>query len=221
MKKSRSKPVRINVRLTDLYQRLYSIFGPRNWWPAQSPFEVMVGAVLTQNTAWTNVIKAITNLRTAGLLDPEGLHRVPSADLAQLIRPCGYYNVKTTRLKNLMDLIMRAGGGDPPRLLAWPADRLREELLSVNGLGPETADSIVLYAAGYPKFVIDTYTRRILSRHALASGQESYGQLQALFEDHLPHDAALFNEYHALLVRTGHLHCKPEPRCGDCPLLGF
>jgi len=207
-------------RLLDLYDRLLAAFGPRGWWPGDTEFEVMVGAILTQNTAWTNVKKAVDNLKAAGLLNPEALDRLTSNELAALIKPSGYYNVKAVRLKNLVRLVQAAGGGDPPLLLKRPPEQLRADLLALKGVGPETADSILLYAAGRPLFVIDAYTRRILGRHGLAEGDETYDHLQALFMDHLPADPALFNEYHALLVHLGKHYCRPNPRCSGCPLEG-
>ena len=207
--------------LREIYRRLLASIGPRSWWPADTPFEVMVGAVLTQNTAWSNVEKAIRSLKDARLMNPAALGALPTDRLARLIRPAGYYNVKAGRLKNLVDLILEAGGGDPPLLLEQPLASLRERLLAVNGIGPETADSILLYAARYPIFVVDTYTRRILSRHGLVEEGAAYDHLQALFMDHLPHDTPMFNEYHALLDAVGHRYCKPQPRCEDCPLKDF
>jgi len=209
------------ARLQEVYDRLLYAFGPRGWWPGDTPFEVMVGAVLTQNTAWANVEKAIANLKAAGLLTPLGLDRVSLSRLAGLIKPSGYFNIKAARLKNLVALIVEAGGGDPPRLLARPTDRLRRDLLTVKGIGPETADSILLYAARRPVFVIDAYTRRILSRHGLANGGETYDRLQALFMDNLPPNTQRFNEYHALLVHLGKHFCKPRPLCQGCPLEGL
>ena len=214
-------PSKQKAHLTKLYQRLYDAWGPQHWWPAVTPFEVMVGAILTQNTAWKNVVKAIDNLKSAGLMSPERLHRVTRKRLAELIRPAGYYNLKTDRLKNLVKLVMDAGGGDPPRLLSRPMEQLRADLLAVKGVGPETADSIVLYAANRPIFVIDAYTRRILDRHDLADGNAPYDDLQQWFMDRLPNDPRLYNEFHALLVVLGHRHCRPKPKCGGCPLEGF
>lgn len=227
---SRTRTIRTDARtrrdtvtelLREMFDRLLAAFGPRNWWPGDTPFEVMVGAVLTQNTAWTNVEKAIANLKAVGLLNPEGLDGTSHSVLAELIRPSGYYRVKADRLKNMAALVREAGGGDPPLLLQRPLAALRPQLLAVNGIGPETADSILLYAAGYPVFVIDAYTRRVLSRHGLIDGNEPYEQLQRLFMDRLPQDAPLYNEFHALLVQLGKMHCRPRPICRDCPLDGF
>jgi endonuclease-3 related protein len=204
--------------LSAIFDRLYQAFGPRHWWPGETAFEVMVGAVLTQNTAWINVVKAIDNLKAAGCLNPEALHRISEKELAGLIRPAGYYNLKAGRLKNMVSLVMDGGGGDPPRLLKRPLKRLRRELLGVKGIGPETADSILLYAAGYPVFVIDAYTRRILERHGLSHGGEPYDELQDMFMSSMPSDPQQFNEYHALLVHLGKHFCKPKPHCAGCPL---
>jgi endonuclease-3 related protein len=203
--------------LREIYARLLAHFGPQHWWPGETPFEVMVGAVLTQNTSWQNVEKAIANLKEAGLLSPAALAALPSEVLAEQIRPAGYHNLKAGRLKNLLALITAQGGAEA--LLAQPTAELRELLLAVKGIGPETADSIVLYAAGRPVFVVDAYTHRICSRHGLIAADCDYFQLQELFMDNLAENAALFNEYHALLVRLGKDFCKKsKPRCEACPL---
>ncbi len=204
--------------LKEIYDRLFRAFGPQRWWPGETAFEVMVGAVLTQNTAWSNVEKALANIKAEGLLKPEPMAGLPRKKLASLIKPAGYYNIKADRLKHLLDLIMSHGGGDPPRLLKKPLKQLRRDLLAVKGIGPETADSILLYAAGYPVFVIDAYTRRVLGRHGLAGVRDSYDELQGLFMENLPCDPALYNEYHALLVHLGKHFCKPKPLCQGCPL---
>lgn len=206
-----------------MYQLLLDHFGPQNWWPGDSPFEIMVGAVLTQNTNWSNVSKAINALKEESLLDFESLYGLPAETLAAKIRPCGYYNLKTTRLKNLLNLIKTEYAGNLDDFFATPSYQLRQELLSVKGIGPETADSIILYASGQPSFVIDTYTYRIISRHNLVGEDEgNYHELQALFTDALPEDAALYNEYHALIVQTGKEYCKSKnPLCQKCPLQDF
>ncbi|MDA8159889.1 MAG: endonuclease III domain-containing protein [Desulfobacteraceae bacterium] len=206
--------------LNDIYDRLLARFGPQHWWPGETPFEVMVGAVLTQNTAWSNVEKAIANLKGQGLLDPARLFALPPPLLAEQIRPCGYFNLKAARLHNLLSLIAGRFDGDLDRFFATPLASLRQQLLEVKGIGPETADSILLYAAGKPIFVVDAYTHRLLSRHGLIAEEEAdYHQIQALFMDALPADPALFNEYHALIVRVGKEYCKKTgPRCGECPL---
>ena len=200
------------------YRRLREVYGPQRWWPAETPFEVIVGAILTQNTAWKNVEKAIRNLKAAGLLNPEGLRRVSVRRLARCIRPSGYFNIKASRLKAFVRFLFENHDGDVRRLFSEPVEALRAGLLSVKGIGPETADSILLYAAGLPVFVIDAYTRRVLSRHGLVSRQASYSDLQRFFMDRLPPRADLYNEYHALLVRVGKEHCRRRPVCNGCPL---
>jgi len=205
-------------RLMEMYRCLKDHFGPQDWWPAETPLEVMIGAILTQNTNWTNVEKAISNLRERELLSLDRLTALPTDELAVYIRPAGYYNIKAKRLKNLLNFIADEYDGNLPAFLDQEMDAMREGLLSVNGVGHETADSIVLYAANRPLFVVDAYTHRILSRHAMASEESNYHELQALFMDHLPEDAVLYNEFHALIVLTGKNYCRKKPRCGDCPL---
>lgn len=205
-------------RLNEMFDLLLGQFSPQNWWPGETPFEVMVGAVLTQNTNWKNVEKAIGNLKRKGLLSPENLHALPLSRLAEEIRPAGYYNIKAKRLRNLTTFIQERYGGDLAPMLNAESGTLREGLLSIKGIGPETADSILLYAANLPVFVIDTYTYRILRRHGMADEEETYDELQALFMDHLPEDHRLFNEFHALIVRTGKDYCRKTPRCEHCPL---
>jgi endonuclease-3 related protein len=208
--------------LLDLYARLYKAFGPRYWWPGDSRFEIVVGAILTQNTAWRNVTKAISNLKAESLLSPHALYHVPVQDLAELIRPAGYYNIKAKRLKHFVGFLYHESGGDLDQLLAEDLDTLRVRLLSVNGIGPETADSILLYAGNKPTFVVDTYTRRILFRHNLIPEEGSYDELQSFFMDCLEPDPKIFNEYHALFVHLGHTYCqKKEPKCSGCPAEGW
>ena len=178
----------------------------------------MVGAVLTQNTAWTNVEKAIARLKRERALSVDALHRADLHDLAGWIRPAGYFNVKARRLRAMTSMIADDFGGRLDRLFALDTPALRKRLLGVNGIGPETADSIILYAAGRPVFVIDAYTRRFLERHGWAHGGETYDELAALFTANLPGDAALYNEYHALIVALGKNHCRPKPDCASCPL---
>ena len=204
--------------LMEMFDLLLDHFGPQNWWPAETELEVMVGAVLTQNTNWKNVEKAIRNLKNAGLLSLEGLVSLPMATLAEEIRPAGYYNLKAGRLKNLMNFIMQRYEGDLFRFLKDETEILREGLLSVKGVGPETADSILLYAARKPVFVVDAYTYRILSRHGMVQEPSTYEQLQELFVEHLPEDVALFNEFHAVIVKTGKNYCRKKPLCLECPL---
>ena len=208
--------------LLDLYARLHKAFGPRHWWPADSGFEVAVGAILTQNTAWRNVTKAIANLKAAHLLSPRGLHDVPTRDLAKAIMPAGYYNVKARRLKNFIDFLFEESDGDFERLFTKDCNALREALLSVNGIGPETADSILLYAGNEPTFVVDAYTRRILFRHNCTPEEISYDELRSFFMDCMEPDAAMFNEFHALLVYLGHRFCmRKDPKCTECPARGW
>ncbi|MCL1980924.1 MAG: endonuclease III domain-containing protein [Proteobacteria bacterium] len=208
-------------RLNAIYDRLLAHWGPQHWWPAETPFEVMVGAILTQNTAWKNVERALVNLKGAGLLSLASLADLPTALLAEYIRPAGYYNLKAGRLHNLLRCITDQFGDDLQAFLAQPLPRLREQLLAVKGVGPETADSILLYAAGLPIFVVDTYTHRILTRHQVIDEDFGYEAIQELFMDNLPCEAQLYNEYHALLVRVGNLYCKKKnPACAACPLQG-
>jgi len=205
-------------RLNRMFACLSGHFGPQHWWPADSPWEVMVGAILTQNTNWQNVEKAIANLRAAGALSVAGLRALGDTDLAAAIRPAGYYNLKSKRLRNLVAFVDTAYGGDLEAVLAEETARLREGLLGVKGIGLETADSILLYAAGRPVFVVDAYTHRILYRHGQCDATAGYEELQQLFTDHLPLDPALFNEFHALLVQVGKQLCRRRPLCARCPL---
>ena len=204
--------------LLQIFQHLLREIGPRGWWPADSPFEVMVGAILTQNTAWANVKKAIANLKAHGLLDPQKLHAVPEAELAELIRPSGYYNQKAKKLKAFVAYFLRRYGGSVKRMKSQSTEKLRRELLQLYGIGPETADSILLYALDKPVFVIDAYTHRIFERHGWLDGRLSYDEFQRLFHRHLGPDAELFNEFHALLDYVGHFYCRRTPRCEACPL---
>ena len=209
-------------RLYELYNRLYEHFGAQGWWPGESPFEVMVGAILTQNTNWKNVEKAIINLQEADVLSLPLMSALPQSLLAEYIRPAGYYNIKAGRLRNFFDLINGQWDGDLEYFLRQPADVLREQLLSVKGIGPETADSMVLYGAEQPVFVVDTYTHRILSRHNIIGDSSAYHEIQEIFMDNLPEDTQLFNEYHALIVQVGKEYCKKtQPVCARCPLCGF
>lgn len=208
----------VRARLMRLYDTLYERFGPQGWWPAKSPFEVVVGAILTQSVAWQNVEKAIAGLERQGLLSPAALRAAPEALLADLCRPAGYYNAKARKLKAFVEFLCAVHGGSLDSLFAQPLEEARAQLLGVYGVGPETADSILLYAGGLPTFVIDAYTRRILNRLGIC-GDASYEELRRLFMDHLPPEPALYNEYHALLVALGKDFCrKRRPRCGQCPL---
>jgi endonuclease-3 related protein len=207
--------------LTAVYQRLLAAYEPQHWWPAKTPFEVMVGAILTQSAAWTNVEKAIRRLEKADCLNAAALRRIDEAKLSELIYSCGYFRAKAKKLKALAEFLKESCGDDLDKLFAVEIDELRRQLLAVHGVGPETADSIVLYAACKPSFVIDAYTRRMFSRLGLASGKESYDELKCLFEGNLPADVPLFNEYHALLVRHGKDICRKKPLCADCCLRGI
>jgi endonuclease-3 related protein len=208
----------MTASLHEVYQRLYEHYGPQHWWPGESPFEVMVGAVLTQATNWKNVERAIQNLREAGLLDPERLRRAHVEELAELIRPAGYYRQKARRLHNLLEMIHRRYGGSLEAMFAADQQTLRRQLLEVNGIGPETADSILLYAAHRPSFVVDTYTARVLKRHGWIEPDADYHALKEFCESHLPREVPLYNEFHALLVRVGKEHCGTRPHCEHCPL---
>ena len=206
--------------LQQVYRRLYHAYGPQHWWPGDGgPLEVCVGAILTQACAWGNVERALANLKGAGVLSARGLRDVPLEELARLLYPCGYFNVKARKVKAFVAHLWERHGGEVRRLLAQPPERLRQELLAVYGIGEETADDILLYAAGHPSFVVDAYTRRVLARLGVTPDGQRYAHYQELFHRHLPRDAALFNEYHALLVRLGKDVCRKEPRCPQCPLL--
>ncbi len=191
-------------------------FGPQHWWPADGPLEVIIGAVLTQGTAWTNAERALANLKRKNLISLDRLVRLPVAELAPVIRPSGFHNVKARRLQSVLSRV--AGLGGMAGLSRLRTETLRTELLACPGVGPETADTILLYAFARPAFVIDAYTRRILYRYGLAADTEGYAELQHRFESHLPHDARLYNEYHALLVRLAKTHCRATPDCSGCPL---
>lgn len=205
-------------RLLAVYRRLYRHFGPQQWWPGDGPFEVIVGAILAQNTSWANVEKAITNLKEAGVLSPGEMAALDSQELAGLIRPSGYYRVKANRLHHFLAFFKERYEFSLEAMFNQPLSEVRESLLGVKGIGPETADSILLYAGGYPIFVVDAYTRRIFSRHGFIRPGGTYEELQALFMDTLPRDARLYNEYHALIVRAGKTSCLSRPRCKGCVL---
>ncbi len=207
--------------LQEIYEKMFSHFGPQHWWPGETPFEIIVGAILTQNTNWKNVEKAILNLKNAKLLSPQALEQVNPSDLAEIIRPAGYFNLKAQRLKNFVHFFMSEYQGSLESMSAESTEILREKLLSVKGIGPETADSILLYALEKPAFVIDQYTYRLLSRHFLIPEETSYEEMQNLMTAHLPQDAAYFNEYHALIVEIGKHFCKKNPQCDQCPLHGI
>ena len=206
----------------ELYEILFAHFGPQHWWPGETAIEIVVGAVLTQNTNWTNVATAINNLQNAGVLSYPALLEMSMEELAANIRPSGYYNIKAKRLKNLLLMIRDRYDGNLQNLLNEETQAARKNLLSVQGIGPETADSILLYAGQHPVFVVDAYTHRIFSRHGLIAEESDYHSIQEEFTSRLPMDAALYNEYHALLVRLGKVFCKKtKPLCGNCPLRGF
>jgi endonuclease-3 related protein len=208
----------INQALLTIYHRLFTRYGPQHWWPAETPFEVIVGAILTQSTAWSNVEKAIANLRMAKALSPPALDNLPIDKLSTLVHPAGYYNVKAMRLKSFVHWLGQKYNHSLDRLCHEDVEQLRQGLLSVPGIGEETADSIILYAAGRPVFVIDAYTRRIFKRVGLDPNANSYHDFQSLFMQNLPDDAQLFNEYHALLVHLGKDVCRRRPICQQCCL---
>jgi endonuclease-3 related protein len=203
--------------LKQVYRRLLKEYGPQHWWPAEEPFEVIVGAILTQSTAWTNVEKALANLKASRKLSPEALCKLPLAELTGLIRPCGYYNVKARRLKAFVNFLENYDD-DLDKLFQNSIDALRKKLLGINGIGEETADSIILYAGGKPVFVIDAYTRRIIDRMGLTPSAHNYAGYQTLFTKNLPTDTKMFNEYHALLVRHAKEVCRQHPLCERCCL---
>ena len=204
--------------LSRFYDDLLAHFGSQHWWPGETPLEIAVGAILTQNTNWSNVEKAIARLRGAGALDWAVLRDLPEGRLADLIRPAGYYNVKSRRLKHFVEWLWTHHGGDLDALRRRPLGELRADLLAIHGIGPETADSILLYALGFPTFVVDAYTRRLLGRHGLLPGDGDYEAVKSLFETHIPPDVAVYNEYHALIVATAKAHCRTRARCEGCPL---
>ncbi|OGX50416.1 MAG: endonuclease, partial [Omnitrophica WOR_2 bacterium RIFCSPLOWO2_12_FULL_46_30] len=188
-------------------------------WPGETPFEVIVGAILTQNTNWQNVESAINNLKKAKVLNPRKLYSLPLAKLARLIRPSGYYNIKARRLRSFLDFLFKNYGGSLKKMFSRDLDSLRRQILNVKGVGPETADSILLYAGGYPVFVVDAYTKRIFSRKKLISENTGYHQAQGIFMRGIKKDAGLYNEYHALIVRLGKEICKKNnPKCETCPI---
>ncbi len=216
--------------IIEIYQLLYEAFGPQHWWPGDSQIEIITGAILTQNTSWANVKKAMTNLKADGCLSTEKLHSLELSKLAELIRPAGYFNIKAKRLKSFLNWLFENYDGKLENLESIDTEQLRTELLSVKGIGRETADSILLYAFERLIFVVDAYTARIATRHGLIEPGADYEQLRYLFESVAPasslcihgleaHDTCqLFNEYHALLVRVGKEFCKPKARCPNCPL---
>lgn len=207
------------MSLFEMYRKLYQAFGPQHWWPGDTPFEIAVGAILTQNTNWGNVEKAIRNLKKNNALSAKVIHEIPPGKLAELIRPAGYFNVKAKRLKSFSGFLMNEYHGSMQRMQLGDMSTLREKLLGINGIGPETADSILLYALEKPVFVIDAYTKRVISRHGVMDYGKSYNEFQALFHSSLKKDLKLWNEYHALFVAVGKTFCKRQkPLCDECPL---
>jgi endonuclease-3 related protein len=205
--------------LQEVYRRLLDAFGPQKWWPGDTQFEIMVGAILVQNTNWQNVERAIQNLREADLLEPGALYELPEEELEELIRPAGYYRVKTVRLRALLRFVIERYDGSLEAMFRRPLNELRKELLAVHGVGQETADSILLYAGEMPTFVVDAYTYRIFSRHGWIDIESDYGRIQEYFHDNLPADAPMYNEYHALIVNLGKRFCKKSKAlCDACPL---
>jgi endonuclease III related protein len=201
------------------YDALFAAQGPQNWWPGQTPFEVIVGAILVQNTSWANVATAIEHLRRAKLLTPRAIEKISTSRLQRLIRSSGYFRQKTKKLKAFVRFLRGEYQGSLSKMSRAPTPTLRDQLLAIHGIGPETADSILLYAAKHPVFVVDTYTRRILERHGHPHARLGYEDVRQLFERNLPPDVALYNEFHALIVHTGKHFCRPRnPRCGECPL---
>ncbi len=204
--------------LLSIYQQLFERYGPRCWWPAESPFEMAIGAILTQNTNWKNVEKAIANLRAAAALSAEAICRLDQEELERLIKPSGFFRQKAERLQLLASYLCRNYAGSLELLLQQPLEPLRQELLGLKGIGPETADSILLYAGGHPSFVIDAYTLRLFSRLGLFKSDEKYHRARDFFMQRLPEDPQLYNEYHALVVIHCKEHCRKQPLCAGCPL---
>lgn len=209
---------KLSHTLHDIYARLHKHYGPTDWWPGDTPFEIALGAVLTQNTSWSNVERAIANLKRAKLLGPRKILACQDGVLEDALRPSGYFRVKARRVRSFCRYLVKRYRGSMPRMAARPLEELRPELLAVDGIGPETADDILLYACEKPVFVVDAYTRRILSRHGLCPPDIAYEPLRALFENHLAADLHGFKEYHGLIVYTGKDFCRRTPKCGQCPL---
>ncbi len=208
----------LTTRLQELYRRLYDAFGPQGWWPGETPLEVALGAILTQNTNWRNVSRVITALKDEGKLDATLLGDMPEAELASRFRSAGYYNIKARRVKNFLDIFAERFDNSMEKMATAAWEPLRDNLLKLHGIGPETADSILLYALHKPTFVVDAYTFRILSRHNLVTDPCSYEELRQFFMDRLPREVPLYQEFHALLVQVGKDFCRPQPRCSGCPL---
>lgn len=208
----------VPTRIREFYKSLYHRYGPQNWWPAESVLECILGTILTQNTSWKNVEKAFENLKSGGFISVEKLDSISTEKLANLIRPSGYYNQKAIKIKTFISYVKKTYDGDLGQMFDEDTHQLREKLLSVKGIGPETADSILLYALKRPVFVIDAYTYRVLSRHSMIPKETSYQEMQELLMDSVPHDVQVFNEYHALLVKVGKEHCRRKALCEGCPL---
>lgn len=215
------EPSSMGARLLEIYDRFYAAYGPQHWWPGDGPFEVIAGAILTQSAAWTNVEMALANMRAGGCWSLQAVHRLPEPELAKLVRPSGYFNAKARKLKAFAAHVAINYQGDLDRFLATPTASLREELLSIHGIGEETADDIMVYAADKPSFVIDTYTRRIMDRMEMTpdAARPKYGDYQAVFHHNLPLETTLYNEFHALWDRHAKEACAKTPRCKNCCLL--
>jgi endonuclease-3 related protein len=215
-------PLSQTPELMKYFEALYAAYGPQDWWPGRSRFEVIVGAILTQNTSWANVEAALRNLRAGQLLKPRAIEKIPLRKLAQLIRASGYFREKAKKLKAFTKFLFANYAGSLSRMFRTSTLTLRGQLLAVHGIGPETADSILLYAGHHPVFVIDAYTRRILERHQIATAKHSYEELRSLFESSLPREHNLYSEYHALIVQTGKAFCrKSVALCSGCPLKNY
>lgn len=208
----------VSNRIKEFYKSLYSRYGPQHWWPAESALECILGTILTQNTSWANVEKAFENLKARSLISIDKLDSIQTEKLANLIRPSGYFNQKAIKIKTFVSYVKKTYDGDLDKMLGQDTHKLREELLCIKGIGPETADSILLYALNKPVFVIDTYTYRVLSRHSIIPERTSYQDMQELLTNSLPIDVQIFNEYHALFVKVGKEHCKRKAICRGCPL---
>lgn len=212
---------RLSTKLLEMYRRMHDRYGPLNWWPGETAFEIAVGAILTQNTAWRNVEKAILNLKEAGVLSARKLEQLSQVQLAMLIRPAGFFNVKEKRLRHFLAYLKKEHRLSMSSMKNYSLGKLRKQLLDVHGIGEETADSILLYACNKPTFVVDAYTRRILSRHGLISKTARYEDMRQLFMQNLPPEIDLYNDFHAQIVMIGKDHCKPKPKCDLCPLNGW
>lgn len=204
--------------LLEIYRLLRESFGHRNWWPADSAFEVVIGAILTQNVSWKNASRAIDGLKQASMLDPVALHDSAAEDIAPLIKPSRFYNMKALKVKNFMDFYFKEYGCDMGSMFAESPDILRKKLLAIKGLGQETVDSILLYACDMPAFVVDAYTKRIFQRYGIFKKEPSYEEVRRYFTENLPEDVALYNDFHAQIVHLGNSICKTRPLCGSCPI---